>query len=102
MRIADGADDPLFKIFLATDKIENLLLDGIVEHAIDGEVASFSVLLGSCRIDASGPSSIDVAAVFAEGSDFIMVPLLDDDDDAKGNSDRNGAGKQSLDLFDGS
>ena len=49
VRIADGPDDAFLKVGLPAHVVDDLLLERVVEHAVDREVAPAGVLGGASK-----------------------------------------------------
>ena len=97
--VADGTDKFCGEIGLSLDVIEELIFERIKEHAVDGEVATFGVLLGGGEGDGGGSAPIVVGAVKAEGGDFENMFIEAEANDAEGFSLRIGSfGEKRLDL----
>ena len=62
-----------FKIFLAVDVVDDLFGDGVVEQAVDREVAALGVVLGGGERDAVGVAAVAVGGVGAERGDFDLA-----------------------------
>lgn len=101
IRIANCADDTPLEVFFATDIVEDLFGDRVVKHPVDGEVAPHGIFFGTRWVDPCGSTPIGVASVFPEGGDLKLVPCFYDDDDPKGDADRDGFGEELFDLSDG-
>ena len=66
LRIADGAQHAFVQIRLAVDVIDELSLERIEEHAVDGEIAALSILAGRRENDLIGTPAVAVSAVAAK------------------------------------
>jgi len=98
--IPDGADRFGLQIGPALHKIQHLVLQGIEKHAVDGEVATFGILLRCGESDGGGAATVEVGSVNAEGGDFKNVLALFEPDHAKGLAlGIRGLGKNGLDLI---
>lgn len=98
-RIPDGADDARLEIGAAADVVDHAFLDGIVEKAVDREIAPPGIALGIGKGDGFRVASVAVLAIGAEGGDFVFTAILEHDNDAELRPDRHGAREQALDLF---
>jgi hypothetical protein len=52
--VADGAQEAAVEVGASADEVDDLAGDGIVEHAVDGEVAALGILAGEENVTASG------------------------------------------------
>jgi hypothetical protein len=100
--IADGADLLGSEIGLALDVVEEFIFEGIKKHAVDGEVATLSILLGGGEGDGGRAATVKVRAVDAEGGDVEDVIVDAEADDAEGFAlGIGGFGEEGLDLVGG-
>jgi len=100
--IADGANLLGCEIGLAVDVVEKFVFEGIKKHAVDGEVAPLSILLGGGEGDGGRAATVEVGAVDAEGGDFEDVIVDAEADDAEGFAlGVGGFGEEGLDLVGG-
>src|SRR5215470_143434 len=66
-RVADSANDSGFEIVLAIDEVQNLVVQGIEQQAIDRKIASLNILFRiTTEPDSVGMPPIAVAYVAAE------------------------------------
>ena len=68
--VADGAEGFAFEVFEAADVVDDLAGEGILEEAVDGEVAAAGVFLRDGEGDGVGAAVVGVGAVGSEGGDF--------------------------------
>ena len=69
--ITNGANDPGFEIVLASDEVEDLVLLGIEQQAVDGEVTALHVLARiASKLNFIGMASIGVANIAAKGGNL--------------------------------
>lgn len=97
--LANGADELGFEVGLAVDVVDERAGFGVVEEAVDGEIAALGILFWSGIGDGFGAAAIAIGAVGAEGGDFD--PALaggGDDDDAEVGADELAAWEQFGDL----
>ena len=66
-RIANRPDHPLGHVVLAAHIVEHPLRGGVIEHAVDGEVASQGVFPRVGKSDTGRVAAVDIAAVGAKG-----------------------------------
>ena len=76
MRIADRSNVTLAQITLAPDEVEHLLLQRVVEHAVDREITPLSILFRRTERHRIRPPSIGVNAVAPKGRDFDIPRSL--------------------------
>lgn len=91
---ANGADEAVFKIFLAGDEVVESVGERVEEEAVDGEVAPFGIFSRRAEGDVVGVAAIVEAFVVAEGGDFKGVALEEDKDDAKLSTYRDSFGEE--------
>ena len=72
------------------DIVVQLFGDGVVEHAVDSEVAPEGILLGGAEDDGLRMAAIMRAGFLAKGGHFNGGFAIDDGNHAKGFSDRDG------------
>ena len=94
--IPDRADDPGAQIAHPADGVDQAILEGIVVHAADGEVAALRVLLDGAEADRRRTAAIDIRSVGAEGGDLERFALDDHHDDAELRAHRDGVVEQAL------
>ena len=95
----DRADHFQTQIRFAADPIAQLVLDGVIEQAIHGEIAPQRIRLGIPENHLARPAPILVIGLSTKSRDLKLVVSLQDDNDAKFSAHSDGAGKKSLDLF---
>ena len=79
----------------AIDVVDDLVGLGVVEEAVDGEVAAGGVACGvGFELDGLGVAAVEVGAVGTEGGDFDAVP----EDDAEVGADEFGAGEEGCEF----
>ncbi len=76
MWTADGANDPLFEILLTSHVVNGFVSSRIVKHAVDREVAAQCILLRRTELNMIRASTIGVAAIGSERSDFDLALRL--------------------------
>jgi hypothetical protein len=81
--IADGAEHSVSKVFLSLVKIENRIVQGIVEERIDGEIAPGGVFLDRTETDGFRMPGVFVSAIASERRDFRLHIVLDNPDGAE-------------------
>ena len=96
--VADGAEDFVIEVVPAADEVEEAVIDGVEEEAIDGEVAAFGVFLGGGELNFGGSSAIEIDAVVAEGGDFDDAWANADEDDAERLTDGLGVAEEGPNL----
>lgn len=92
--VADGADGVLFQVGLPSDEIEDGLVEGVEEHAVDGEVTSPSIFFGGAESNRIGVSAVEILPIAAEGGDFDLSVSFGgsgDRNDAEGGPNGNGS-----------
>src|SRR3972149_4626643 len=82
-RISDGTDNTFGNVLLPANIIQYLILYGIVEQTIDGEVSPFYIGFGGAEGYVIRMTSITVRAFRAESSHLEVVTVLDDNDHTK-------------------
>lgn len=104
--LADGSDDLALEVIESTDVVEDLILEGVVEESVDGEIAALGVLSGRAELDGVGVSAVGVGFIAAEGGDFDVTGRFgsQDGDNAEGGPDGQSAAvtEDLSDLFGGS
>lgn len=104
--LADGSDDLALEVLESADVVEDLILEGVVEESVDGEIAALGVFCGRAELDGVGVSAVGVGFIAAEGGDFDGTGRFgaQDGDDAEGGPDGQGAAvtEDLADLFGGS
>ena len=96
---AYGAQHPGVEIGDASDEVEHVLLHGVVEKRVDGEITAPCVFLGVGEMDVVRVPPIGVGALAAEGGDLEFLPIEENKHHAKGSAHADGALEQSLDLL---
>lgn len=99
--IADEADEVGVQVFFSINKIQILLGDWIVKHAVNGKVSAFGIFFGRGENDGVGAAAVGIAGVGAEGGDFEVMAVLDNQDDAELFTDGNGVGEDFFQLVGG-
>src|SRR5207248_1786985 len=74
-RIADGPQDPGPQILLPAYVVDQLALERVEEHAVDGEVAPQRILARRGKHHLVGAPAVRVALVGAEGGDLNLHDL---------------------------
>jgi hypothetical protein len=97
-RLADGAYEPGREVLLSADEVEDRAGLGILEHAVDGEVAATGIGLGVGVPNPCGMAAVEHADILAEGRDLEGVSLLANQDDAERRADEDRLGEERLDL----
>ena len=82
--ISDRANDFGREVGLARDIVEELVLQRVKKHSVDGEVAALGVLFGGGEGDGGGPAPIVVGAVDPEGGDFENMFIQAKSNDTEG------------------
>lgn len=82
--IADGADEAGGKVGLPAHIIEDGLAFGVVEEAVDGEIAAEGIVLGGGEGNGIGAAAILIAAIGAEGRHIKGFPAAHHENHAKG------------------
>lgn len=96
--IPDGANDSRAQIVESADVVDDCMAGGIVEQAIDGEVASPGILIGAGELDGDGAASIRAADIAAEGGDLKIAIADGHERDAERLADEPRAGEAGGDL----
>lgn len=81
--------------------VDDLAGDGVLEKAVDSEIAALGIFAGRGEGDEFGAAAIAVGAIGAEGGDFDVVTMVFDDDDAEVGADLIAFGKEGEDLGGG-
>ena len=81
--IADGADDAGLQVLHPPDEIDHPLAAGIVEQAVDGEVAAAGVLLGAGELDPLRVPAVGVRPLAPEAGHVVLALLQAHEDDAE-------------------
>ena len=89
--IADGAEDAGIEVASAVDVVDDVVLNRVVEHAVDREVAALGVGGRVAVMHVVGASTVAVIGVAAEGGDFDLVFVQQDHDHAELGADLQGA-----------
>lgn len=93
--VADGADGFVGEILAAVDEVDDLVGLGVVEEAVDGEVAAGGVAGGvGFELDRLGMAAVEVGAIGTECRDFDAVP----EDDAEVGADELSAGEEGSEF----
>ena len=71
------------QIFLAADVIDDLFFDGVIEHAVDREIAAARILLRVGKSHLRRMSAVEVAAFGAERGNLNLHILYQNDNNAK-------------------
>ena len=75
-RIADGSNQTRLQIFLATNEVDDLVLQRVEKHAVDREVTSQRVFSSIGVLDRVRMSTVAVAAITPECGDLDRVKLF--------------------------
>src|SRR6266436_3578550 len=89
----------VLKILPTPHIVDHGIRDRIVEHPVNGEVASSSVLFRGREGHRIRATAIQISAVGAKGSDLKFPLIFKHTDDPKLGTDRNCASKNLLDFF---
>jgi len=95
----DGADEAGVQVVLAADKVDQTASEGVVEHAVDREVASEGVLACGRKANAVRSTAVLIVFIDAEGGDLDPVPADADEDDAELHPNLSGAAEQRHDSI---
>src|SRR6516164_947691 len=99
-RVADGANATPADVSLAVNEIEEAVFDGVVQQAVDGEVAPPHVLLRRLGVaDLARVAAVRVTPVAAEGCHFDCATILGHSDHTEVSTHCQAAGVESQDLF---
>ena len=98
-RIANRADNSLLQIRSTANEIDDLILFGIEEHPVDGEVPPRRVFLGCREMHFDRTPPIEISAIRAKGRDLELESVLEHHDHAEMRPDRVGARKDLLHDF---
>src|SRR5688572_8287821 len=79
--VTDGSDNAITNIVLTGNVVDHPLLLGIVEQAVNGEIAALHIRSGIREGNACWAPAIDVRVVRAERRHFKRMPSMDDEDD---------------------
>src|ERR1700730_554396 len=71
------------KVCVAVDVVYHFFRLRVVEHSINRKIAALRIFLGR-GFDNFGGLAAAILKVCAEGGDLELMPLMNDDDDAKG------------------
>ena len=69
-RRTDRPDQAVLQVLLPADEVDHLAVDGVEEHAVDGEIAAGGVFAGGTEGDVIGMAAVAVFRVLAEGGHF--------------------------------
>jgi hypothetical protein len=97
--IANGPDEMILKIISSSHIIEYLLLDRVIEEAVDGEIPSVRITFGIGVVDALGMASVVVGTISPEGGHLKLGAPLQHQNHAKLSSDGYRSGKKGLYLL---
>ncbi len=80
----------------AANMIDDLTVDRVEEHAVDGEVAPLGIKLGRAENDPFGTAAVDIRQVAPEGGDLHLAGLTrtEHPDDPETDPDGHRAAKQ--------
>ena len=96
---ADGADDPRAQVGFAADPVVQLFAHGVVEQAVDGEVAAAGVGHGVAEHDAARAAAILVIGLGPESGDLEGLAVFDHHHNAELASDGQCAPEKAFDLL---
>src|SRR5258707_14687166 len=98
-RLSNRPDQFFFQILPPPHIVDHSIRDRIVEHSVNGEVASSSVLFRGREGHRIRATAIQISAVGAKGSNLKFPLIFKHTDDSELGTDRNCASKNSLDFF---
>src|SRR6267143_1287677 len=98
-RLPNSPDQFFFQILPTPHILDHGIRDRIVEHPVNGEVASSSVLFRGREGHRIRTTAIQISAVGAKGSNLKFPLIFKHTDDPELGTDRNCASKNSLDFF---
>src|SRR5258708_13732297 len=98
-RLPNRPDQFFFQILPTVHIVDHSIRDRIVEHPVNGEVASSSVLFRRRKGYRIRTADIQISADGAKSSNLKFPLIFKYANDPELGADRNGASKNSLDLF---